>query len=259
VTSPTIWSAGRYEAVAERIAPIATKVVDAVDRRTPVRDATLIDLACGTGNAAIAAATRGARVTAIDITPELIAIAKQKANAARLSVTWITADASDTGLPGRIFDAVVSNMGIIFVEPTAQVSEFERLLKAGGALGFSSWVPDPANPFFRPIVDVLGPSPASGYSPDQWGESDSITTRLAAGFDDIEIEHGLHTWQFESLDAGMHFVAHDSPMHVSVLGKVAAGQRDRLLAAFEVALRAHIDDGGVTFDAPYLVVTARRR
>jgi SAM-dependent methyltransferase len=75
MSSPTIWSAGRYESVGERIAPIAAEVVDAADRRAPVRDAALLDLACGTGNAALAAATRGARVTAVDITPELITIA----------------------------------------------------------------------------------------------------------------------------------------------------------------------------------------
>jgi SAM-dependent methyltransferase len=203
VSSPTIWSSGCYEAVAERIAPIATVVIDAVERQLPMRDAMLVDLACGTGNAALAAAARGARVTAMDITPELIAIGAHRAETAGGSVAWVTADASDTGLPGQSFDAAVSNMGIIFVEPVGLVAKISRLLKSGGAVGFSSWVHDPDNPFFTPIIDVLGPPPASGYSPDQWGDPDTITARLAAGFNDIDIEHGLHTWQFESLDAGM--------------------------------------------------------
>jgi ubiquinone/menaquinone biosynthesis C-methylase UbiE len=260
VSSPTIWSAGRYEAVAERIAPIAAEVIAAVDRRAPVSDTTLVDLACGTGSAAIAAAKAGARVTAVDITPDLVSIGAQKAQAAGLPVTWLTADASDTGLPDRSFDAIVSNMGTIFVEPVAQVGEFSRLLKVDGMLGFSSWVPDPGNPFFSPIVEVLRPPPATGYSPDQWGDPDTITERLTADFGDVEIEHGLHTWQFASLDIARHFVTQESPMHVSVLGNVAATQRDRLLAAFEAALRARgDDDSGVSFDSPYVVVTARRR
>ena len=75
MSSPTEWSSGRYEAVAEHIARIATNVIDAVERRVPLRDATLVDLACGTGSAALAAAARGAHVTAVDITPELIAAA----------------------------------------------------------------------------------------------------------------------------------------------------------------------------------------
>ena len=260
VSSPTIWSAGRYEAVAERIAPIAAEVIDAVERRLPVRDAALVDLACGTGNAALAAAARGARVTAVDITPELVAIGARKAEAAGRSVAWVTADASDTGLPGQAFDAAISNMGIIFVEPVSLVAELSRLLKSGGALGFSSWVREAPTRSSHPIIEVLGPPPPSGYSPDQWGEPDTITARLSADFDDIDIEHGLHTWQFESLDAAVHFLTHESPLHIDVLGRVDASAAERLVAAFQAALQAHAGvDGRVSFDAPYVVVTARRR
>ena len=156
MSSPTIWSSGHYEAVAERIANIATDVIDALDRRLPLREAVLVDLACGTGSAALAAASRGARVTTVDFTPNLIAIGAHRAEVAGRSLTWVTADASDTGLPDRSFDAVVSNMGTIFVEPTRQVAELGRLLKAGGVLAFSSWVHDTANPFFSPILNVLG-------------------------------------------------------------------------------------------------------
>jgi SAM-dependent methyltransferase len=260
VSSPTIWSSGRYEAVAQHIAPIANAVIDAVDRRLPVRDALLVDLACGTGNAALAAAARGARVTAVDITPELIAIGARNAEAAGTSVAWVTADASNTGLTARSFDALVSNMGIIFVEPVGLVAEVSRLLKPGGALGFSAWVHDAANPFFTPIVDVLGPPPASGYSPDQWGEPDTITARLSADFDDIDIEHSRHPWQFESLDAGMHFLTRESPLHVDVFSRVNAEQSGRLVAGFQSALQVRAGvDGRVSFEAPYVVVTARRR
>jgi 2-polyprenyl-3-methyl-5-hydroxy-6-metoxy-1,4-benzoquinol methylase len=260
MSSPTIWSSGRYESVAERIAPIAGEVIDAVERRLPVRDATLVDLACGTGNAALAAASRGARVTAVDITPELVAIASRNAEAAGTSITWITADASDTGLPGGSFDAAVSNMGIIFVEPVSMVAETARLLKSEGMLGFSAWVRDSVNPFFTPIIEVLGPPPESGHSTDQWGDPDTITARLGADFDEIEIQNGVQTWQFGSVDAGMHFLTHESPLHVDLLRRVDEGQNTRLLAAFRAALGDQADVAGqVSFDAPYVVVTGRRR
>ena len=83
MSSPTIWSAGRYDAVGDRIAPIAAEVVAAVDRRRPLSGAAVADLACGTGSAALAAAAAGARVTAVDITPELLAIGAQKADDSR--------------------------------------------------------------------------------------------------------------------------------------------------------------------------------
>ena len=261
MSSPTIWSAGRYQSVAERIEPIAAELIDAVDELRPVQDAALVDLACGTGNAAMAAAARGARVTAVDITQELITIASEKAaeRAAGLPITWLTADASATGLPDGSFDAAVSNMGIIFVEPTGQVAELKRLLKAGGTLAFSSWVPDPTNPFFTPIVDVLGPPPPSDYTPAQWGDADTITARLSDGFVDVTIENSTHTWEFPSLDAAVNFVTNESPMHVSLFGDVDAAKREPLREAFQTAMRTHSDESGVRFDAPYVVVTARRR
>jgi SAM-dependent methyltransferase len=259
MSSSTIWSAGRYEAVADQIAPIAGRVVDAANARSAVRDAALVDLACGTGSAALAAAALGARVTAVDITPELVAIATEKARAAGRGVDFVVADASATGLPAQSFDVAVSNMGTIFVEPVAQVAEFERLLKSGGTLAFSSWVPDPENPFFSPIAEVLGPPPPSAYTPSQWGEEDTITARLSGGFCDVAVERGVLPWQFPSVQAAVNFVAQESPMHVTTLNNVEPAQREPLLAAFDAAMRARSDGSRVRFDAPYIVVTARRR
>jgi SAM-dependent methyltransferase len=155
---------------------------------------------------------------------------------------------------------VLSNMGIIFVEPTRQVAEIVRLLRPGGVLSFSSWVPDPETPFFQPIVTVLGQPPASDFGPDQWGVAETITDRLAGGFDDIAIETGACTWQLGTVDDAMHLLAHESPIHVTLLGNLDEGKRDELLAAFEEVMRANVtDDGVVAFDAPYLVVTGLRR
>ena len=170
------------------------------------------------------------------------------------------ADADDTGLPEGSFDAVVSNMGIIFVEPATQVTEIARLLKPRGVLGFSSWVRDPENPFFGPIVAVLGPPAPSAYTPDQWGEADTVAERLATEFDDVEIELASHTWQLGTVDDAVRFITDESPMHVSVLAHAEEAKRDQLITAFEDTFRLHArSDGIVTYDAPYVVVTALRR
>ena len=260
MSSATSWSAGRYDAIGDQIAAIAAEVMSAAARRVPLSGTAVADLACGTGSVALAVSAAGARVTGVDITPELIALGAEKAEAAGVTVDWVTGDAADTGLPGGSFDAVVSNMGIIFVEPTRQVAEIVRLLRPGGVLSFSSWVPDPDTPFFRPIVTVLGPPPASEYGPDQWGMAETITDRLAGDFDDIAIETGACTWQLGTVDDAMYMLAHESPIHVSLLGNLDEAKRDELLAAFEEAMRASVTaDGLVAFDAPYVVVTARRR
>jgi SAM-dependent methyltransferase len=260
MSSPATWSSGRYDAIGDRIAPIADEVVDAVNRRNGVRDAAVADLACGTGSAALAAAAAGARVTGVDITPELIAIARRKAEAAGVAIDWVVGDAAETGLPAAAFDAVVSNMGIIFVEPTRQVPEIARLLKPGGTLGFSAWVPDLDTPFFKPIVSVFGPPPASAQSPDQWGVADTINERLDADFEAVAIDAGMSPWRLGTIEDAMHLVEHESPLHVSLLANLDEANRSKLRAAFEDAMRANVDpDGVVAFDAPYVVVTALRR
>ena len=255
-----MWAGGRYESVAERIAVIASETVAAAERRRPLDGATLVDLACGTGSAALAAAGRGAVVTGVDLTPELIAIAESKALSAGHDITWVTADASETTLPDAAFDVAVSNMGVIFVEPGRQVAEIARVLKPAGVLAFSAWKRTGGNPLFDPIVEALGPQPERAFTPDQWGDPAIATERLAADFTDVEIADGTLVWAFDSLDAARHFVRHESPMHVDLFGRLDGDQQDRLLAAFTDALTPDVgDDGGVRFDAPYAIITASRR
>ncbi|MDH6196734.1 SAM-dependent methyltransferase [Mycobacterium frederiksbergense] len=256
---PTNWAAGRYQSVAEHIAVIAGEVVAAADRLRPVRDTALVDLACGTGSAALAAAEAGAKVTGVDITAELVAIAAERPGAD--AVQWVVADAAHTGLPDVGFGTVVSNMGIIFVEPASLVSEVTRLLAPGGVFAFSTWVRDEAgSPFFNPIIETLGQPPASVYSPDQWGDLEIVQSRLATGFDDVQFETDSHTWQFDSVESAVRFISDESPMHVDLLGRLDETMRKRLLDAFTAALSAQADDKGrVSFGAPYAVVTARRK
>lgn len=256
---PTNWAAGRYEAVAQQIAVIAREVVAAADRVRPIRDTALVDLACGTGSAALAAAESGARVTGVDLTAELIAIAQTRPGAD--AVQWVVTDAAHTGLPDGGFDTVVSNMGIIFVEPTSLIAEVVRLLAPGGVFAFSTWVRDEAgSPFFTPIVETLGQPPASAYSPDQWGDPETVQSRLADRFDQVQIETASHTWQFESVESAVRFISDESPMHVNLLSRLDETTRERLLDAFTAALSAQADgEGRVSFGAPYAVVTARRK
>ena len=260
VTIETIWAGGNYESVAAHIAGIAERVVDAVDRRHPLNGATLADLACGTGSAAIAAARRGAMVTGVDVTAKLIGLGADKAKARGVAVEWRTADAADTGLPTGSLDAVVSNMGIIFVEPRRQVTELARLLRPGGVLGFSTWVRTEDNPLIDPIEAVLGPPPQDpGFTADEWGQPATATARLTADFSDIDIAADAHVWNFDSVPAAMRFLVAESPMHVAALSR-AGDRRDELIAAFEAALAARTrGDGRVAFESHYAIITAQRR
>ncbi|BBY28690.1 class I SAM-dependent methyltransferase [Mycolicibacterium sediminis] len=256
---PTVWAGGRYESVAQRISGIAVETVERAGRRVPLDGASVVDLACGTGSAALAAAARGARVTGVDLTPELLAQGRDAAEAAQLSVTWVTADAADTGLPEAAFDVAVSNMGIIFVEPERLLAETVRVLAPGATFAFSAWVRNDENPLFDPIVAVLGAPPPRDFTPDQWGDRATASRRLAAHFDDVEVEDGSLAWRFDSMDDALRFLTDESPMHVDVFRRLEDARRDELIDAFRVALLPHSVGGAVSFDAPYVVVSATLR
>ena len=243
---------GRYDAVGERIAHIAERVVDAAARRRSLDGTAVVDLACGTGSAAVAAAARGARVTGVDLTPELIDLATRRAP----HLTWTVGDAADTGLPPGSFDTAVSNMGIIFVEPAGQVAEIARLLKPAGVLAFSSWVRAQSNPLFDPVIAVLGAPATTGFSPDQWGDDAVVADRLTPQFTDLLIERGEHRWEFASVAAALDWLQKESPMHVATFARAGAA-RQELADAFGAALQQHAEPSGVVaFSSPYVVVSA---
>jgi hypothetical protein len=114
---------------------------------------------------------------------------------------------------------------------------------------------------FAPAAAVFGSTPAAGgFSPEQWGDVDIVTERLAPGFDDIELRTGLHRWEFDSVAAALHWVRAESPVHVTMFRYASAGQQEQLTAAFEAAFRPHVDAAGaVSFTSPYAVVSAVRR
>lgn len=254
MSQSTFWARGRYDAVGDRIAGIAAQVVATADRRVGLRDAAVVDLGCGTGTASLAAADRGARVTGVDLTPELIELAESRRG--DQAITWVVGDAAETGLADSGFDAVVSNMGIIFVEPDRQVAEIARLLKPGGVLSYSSWVRAQPNPIYDPVAAVFG-APATGFAPDQWGDPPVVQARLSGAFGQIEIENRSHTWQFDSLATTMDFLTDESPIHVAAFAIADEQQSAALRSGFEAALAPYVDaDGAVSFESPYVVVSA---
>ncbi|GAA2058272.1 class I SAM-dependent methyltransferase [Williamsia deligens] len=239
------------------IAPAAEELVARAEDLRPLAGLDVVDLACGTGSVARSAVRRGARVTGVDLTAELIEIAR---NSSPDAIGWLVADATDTGLPDESADVVLSNMGIIFTAADPVLTEITRVLRSGGLLGFTAWTRAAHNPFHDPVVEVLGDAPAGQPGPDAWGDAETVHARLADGFHTVEVDPRVHTWRFASVDAALHFISRESPVHVDLLARVDEVQRDRLLTAFEAVMTTHSDsDGTVAFDSPYVVVTATVR
>ena len=203
----------------------------------------------------------GARVTAVDITPELVAIGAHEGRG-RGPIRHLGHRRCIRHRPARA-DLRRGGLqhGHHLRRAGRQVAELGRLLKSGGTLGFSSWVHDAGNPFFNPIVAVLGPPPQPGYSPDQWGEPD--THRGAAGGRLRRHRHRTRLAHMAIRVVGRRGALPDARVAACTSTCSTASTRrsaSGLWPAFEAAMRAHAgDDGRVSFDSPYVVVTASGR
>src|SRR5262249_29790929 len=103
----------------------------------------VLDVACGTGVVAVTAARAGARVTALDLTPEVLELARENPKIASVNIEWHQGDAEQLPFDDSAFDVVVSQFGHIFApRPDVVLSEMLRVLRPGGTIAFSTWPPE---------------------------------------------------------------------------------------------------------------------
>jgi ubiquinone/menaquinone biosynthesis C-methylase UbiE len=163
------WASGDYDAVAHRsLWRVGERVVQRVGVGT---GEDVLDVACGTGNAAVRAAQAGGRVVGVDITPELFDAGRRNADAAGVVVDWREGDAEALPFDDASFDVVLSVFGCMFA-PRHQVAAHElvRVLRPGGRLAVAAWTPDgAAGQMFRALGSFLPPPPPFAEPPVLWG------------------------------------------------------------------------------------------
>lgn len=134
------WASGDYAAVGTRLLLTAELLGEAVDLRAGQQ---VLDVACGNGNAALAAARRFCQVTGIDYVPALLERARQRAEAEGLEVAFQQADAEALPFPDDAFDAVLSTCGAMFApDQERTAAELLPVCRPGGRIGVVNWVPD---------------------------------------------------------------------------------------------------------------------
>lgn len=104
----------------------------------------VLDVGCGTGNAALTARRNGANVVGVDVTRPMLALARESSMLAEYEdITWTEGDAQALPFPAETFDVTVSNFGHVFApNPSAAGREMTRVTKSGGRLVFTAWSPD---------------------------------------------------------------------------------------------------------------------
>lgn len=155
---------------------------------------TVLDVGCGTGVLAISAARLGARVSGLDLTPELIEQARENADIARLTgIDWTQGDAEELPYPDASFDVVASQFGHMFApRPAVVVAEMRRVLKPGGRVVFATWPPEHfVGRMFAFIGRHAPPPPAGAAPPPQWGNTTVIAERLGDKFATPFFERGV--------------------------------------------------------------------
>src|SRR4029453_11074752 len=139
-TQQAAWASGDYAPVGTRLLLTAELLCEAVDLRAGQQ---VLDVACGNGNAALAAARRFCQVTGIDYVPALLDRARRRAEAEGLEATFQGGDAEDLPFPDDAFDVVLSTCGAMFAPNQEQTaSELLRVCRPGGRIGMVNWNPD---------------------------------------------------------------------------------------------------------------------
>lgn len=239
--------------------PSAARLVGLADVREGQQ---VLDVACGTGVVAITAARRGARVTALDLTPELLAHAREHAAVAGVEVSWHEGDAEALPFDPDTFDVVVSQYGHMFA-PRADVAiaEMLRVLRPGGTIAFSTWPPELFVGRTFAMVGRYMPPPPPGLSPPPlWGDPTVIRERLGDKVSGLRFDRA--TMLVPALSPAHHrtvFERTAGPVIklVELLSKTDTAKLAAFRAEYEALVSEYLDQNVVRQD--YLLTRATKR
>ena len=161
------WASGDFAVIASRIVLVSERLADAAGLRAGWR---VLDVACGNGNATLAAARCGTHALGVDYVPELLEGGRGRAVAERLDVEFRLGDAEDLPVPDASFDAVLSVFGVMFAPDHRRAAdEIARAARPGGTVGLASWTPDGFVGEMFAVIARYVPGPPGIESPLLWG------------------------------------------------------------------------------------------
>lgn len=254
-TPREIWSAGDWPSLS-RLVVSAGKATAACAAVGPGME--VLDVGAGDGNVAIPLAQTGARVIALDPTPEMFVSGRARAAEAGVEIEWVEGDVMDLPFEDGRFDAVTSNFGAMFAPDHARAAS--ELVRVGRRLVMTTWDAEHMNgQLFAALAPFVPPPPAGTQPPTLWGIDAHVRESFAATGRAPSIERDSAPVAFESLDAYTDFI-------VTVLGPLALA-RPALEAAgtwddVRAAVRANFErfneaeDGSFRASPAYLRISA---
>lgn len=198
-----IWSSGDFSVVASRIVFQAEHLCEAADLQAGWR---VLDVATGSGNAAIAAARRGCEAVGVDFVPALLERGRLRAAADHLDVEFVEGDAEDLRFPDASFDAVISIYGVMFAPDHARAAgELARVCRPGGRIALAHWTPDGfIGETFQVFSRYLPPAPGM-QPPVRWGDESHVNSLLGRFAASIEHQRRTAIFRFASAEENVDF------------------------------------------------------
>jgi SAM-dependent methyltransferase len=243
-----VWGTGDYRAVAEKVASIADVLVPRAGIEAGMD---VLDVACGTGNASIPAARLGARVTGLDLSPGLIAIACERGAEAKVEVEWRQGDAQALPFGDDSFDRVISAIGHMFAPDHRRTAdELRRVCRPDGRIALACWTPEGAIGEMFKRLGAISPAPPEGFQPPVlWGTEDHVRELLG---DSVEFERHEVEFDEPSPESYVDFMLNSFPPLIAMRAELGDELvRETYLDWANDANEA--DDGTLRYRGGYLV------
>jgi SAM-dependent methyltransferase len=255
------WASGDYTAVADAFVRGLGETAVAAAGITPGIE--LLDVATGSGNAAIPAAIAGAQVTGLDLVPELLATGAERARQAGVEIEWVEGDAEALPFPDERFDTVTSVVGVQFAprhEVTAR--ELVRVTRPGGTIVLCSWTPGGfIGQMFKTMAPYMPAAPDGASPPPLWGHEDHVRRLFADTGVDLAFETHFASPSADSPEAFVDFMTeHYGPL-LKTRDRLAPEGRWTALRADLIALceGANVAEEGFQTPSEYLLAVGRKR
>jgi ubiquinone/menaquinone biosynthesis C-methylase UbiE len=190
------WQTGDYPRVGNTLQIMAELLVEAADVRA---GQSVLDVACGQGNAAMAAARRFAQATGVDYATNLLAQGRVRAQAEHLPVTFIEGDAEELPVPDASFDLVLSTVGVMFAPDHQRAAdELVRVTAPGGRIALASWTPTGMVGHLFKTVAGWAPPPAGLRPPALWGTPEHLTELFGDRVSWVNLTPRQYTFRYHS-------------------------------------------------------------
>lgn len=250
------WAAGDYAEVATLVEQVGEACAEAASIEA---GQDVLDVATGTGNAALVAAAKGAKVTGLDLTPELFDRARERAAAAGVEVEWVEGDAEDLPYEDASFDRVLSAIGIQFAPRHEVVAkELARVCKPGGLIVLGNWTADGMiGELFKLMGGYLPKPPDFVSSPALWGDEDHVRSLFNGLGVELSFERRSCVVPFESAEENAQYFEANYGPTIKAKEALEPEQWEELRGKWLELIDRFLEPGkGVVQD--YFVVTGRR-